>query len=123
LTSIASAPFGSARTESNCRRHCAEGNNRPSRAVRRQQKRSLALSMQGWARQDSNLGPRDYESPALTAELQARCALRANIQHPTFNVQFSLDEQGWQPWQPVGFRLISIRRLVDVSPLCDRRTG
>ena len=25
-----------------------------------------------WARQDSNLGPRDYESPALTAELQAR---------------------------------------------------
>jgi hypothetical protein len=25
----------------------------------------------GWARQDSNLGPRDYESPALTAELQA----------------------------------------------------
>ena len=28
-----------------------------------------------WARQDSNLGPRDYESPALTAELQAQCAL------------------------------------------------
>ena len=27
---------------------------------------------EGWARQDSNLGPRDYESPALTAELQAR---------------------------------------------------
>ena len=26
----------------------------------------------GWARQDSNLGPRDYESPALTAELQAQ---------------------------------------------------
>src|SRR5579884_195644 len=25
-----------------------------------------------WACQDSNLGPRDYESPALTAELQAR---------------------------------------------------
>ena len=25
-----------------------------------------------WARQDSNLGPRDYESPALTAELQAQ---------------------------------------------------
>ena len=23
----------------------------------------------GWAHQDSNLGPRDYESPALTAEL------------------------------------------------------
>jgi hypothetical protein len=27
--------------------------------------------VRGWARQDSNLGPRDYESPALTAELQA----------------------------------------------------
>jgi hypothetical protein len=31
------------------------------------------LSFEGWARQDSNLGPRDYESPALTAELQAHC--------------------------------------------------
>ena len=31
-----------------------------------------ALQSEGWARQDSNLGPRDYESPALTAELQAR---------------------------------------------------
>ena len=29
----------------------------------------------GWARQDSNLGPRDYESPALTAELQAHLCL------------------------------------------------
>ena len=28
-------------------------------------------SFRGWARQDSNLGPRDYESPALTAELRA----------------------------------------------------
>ena len=26
-------------------------------------------SFRGWAHQDSNLGPRDYESPALTAEL------------------------------------------------------
>jgi hypothetical protein len=25
-----------------------------------------------WARQDSNLGPTDYESAALTAELRAR---------------------------------------------------
>jgi hypothetical protein len=33
---------------------------------------SAALQSEGWARQDSNLGPRDYESPALTAELQAR---------------------------------------------------
>jgi hypothetical protein len=27
-----------------------------------------------WARQDSNLGPTDYESAALTTELQARPA-------------------------------------------------
>ena len=26
-------------------------------------------SFRSWAHQDSNLGPRDYESPALTAEL------------------------------------------------------
>jgi hypothetical protein len=34
-----------------------------------------------WARQDSNLGPRDYESPALTAELQAHVVhtLKHNI--------------------------------------------
>jgi hypothetical protein len=32
-----------------------------------------------WARQDSNLGPRDYESPALTAELQAR--MREKVKH------------------------------------------
>ncbi len=31
----------------------------------------LRVERQRWARQDSNLGPRDYESPALTAELQA----------------------------------------------------
>src|SRR4030095_5869093 len=34
-----------------------------------------------WARQDSNLGPRDYESPALTAELQARDAIQLNHKH------------------------------------------
>ena len=34
--------------------------------------RVAARKPSGWARQDSNLGPRDYESPALTAELQAR---------------------------------------------------
>ncbi len=33
---------------------------------------SASAETRGWARQDSNLGPRDYESPALTAELQAR---------------------------------------------------
>jgi len=30
-----------------------------------------------WARQDSNLGPRDYESPALTAELQAHLTMKS----------------------------------------------
>jgi secondary thiamine-phosphate synthase enzyme len=30
------------------------------------------VEVSGWARQDSNLGPTDYESAALTAELRAR---------------------------------------------------
>jgi hypothetical protein len=30
------------------------------------------LRIEWWARQDLNLGPTDYESAALTAELQAR---------------------------------------------------
>ena len=33
---------------------------------------ALLAKSEGWAHQDSNLGPRDYESPALTAELQAQ---------------------------------------------------
>jgi hypothetical protein len=32
-------------------------------------RRGSPESFRGWAHQDSNLGPRDYESPALTAEL------------------------------------------------------
>ena len=32
----------------------------------------MDLSAEWWARRDLNPGPRDYESPALTAELQAR---------------------------------------------------
>src|SRR6266550_6941275 len=35
-----------------------------------------------WARQDSNLGPRDYESPALTAELQAHIPTEGSV-YPT----------------------------------------
>ena len=35
---------------------------------------------QWWARWDSNPRPRDYESPALTTELQARC-LYESIKH------------------------------------------
>jgi hypothetical protein len=38
-----------------------------------------ALQSEGWARLDSNQGPRDYESPALTAELQARTRFELNI--------------------------------------------
>jgi hypothetical protein len=38
-----------------------------------------ALQSEGWARQDSNLGPRDYESPALTAELQARLLMKNGV--------------------------------------------
>jgi hypothetical protein len=39
-------------------------------------------SFRGWARQDSNLGPRDYESPALTAELQARMIVEVKHSKP-----------------------------------------
>jgi hypothetical protein len=38
-----------------------------------------ALQSEGWARQDSNLGPRDYESPALTAELQAHSPIKIHV--------------------------------------------
>ena len=34
------------------------------------------LQSEGWARLDSNQGPRDYESPALTAELQAHLPMK-----------------------------------------------
>src|SRR4029453_10909547 len=38
-----------------------------------------------WARQDSNLGPRDYESPALTAELQAHLYMKNGVSCKTQN--------------------------------------
>jgi hypothetical protein len=41
----------------------------------------FSLRPEKWARQDSNLGPRDYESPALTAELQAH--LNYRVKHNT----------------------------------------
>jgi hypothetical protein len=40
------------------------------------------IDLLGWARQDSNLGPRDYESPALTAELQARSDYKVKHSKP-----------------------------------------
>ena len=47
------------------------------------------LLLNNWARQDSNLGPRDYESPALTAELQAHLPMKTA---DSGNVsQFSID--------------------------------
>src|SRR6266446_832074 len=42
-----------------------------------------------WARQDSNLGPRDYESPALTAELQALLPMK--IANPARASKFYVD--------------------------------
>ena len=33
---------------------------------------TAGAGLEWWARRDSNPGPRDYESPALTAELRAR---------------------------------------------------
>src|SRR2546430_3210117 len=38
-------------------------------------RRDSPESFWGWARQDLNPGPREYEVPALTAELQARPVL------------------------------------------------
>ena len=35
------------------------------------EEKKLTLKNKWWARQDLNLGPTDYESAALTAELQA----------------------------------------------------
>jgi hypothetical protein len=57
-----------------------------------------ALRSEVWARQDSNLGPRDYESPALTAELQARInhafkhsiSLLTNLESEAQQVNFGL---------------------------------
>ena len=40
-----------------------------------------------WARQDSNLGPRDYESPALTAELQAQAVEEQDLMTKVSNRQ------------------------------------
>ena len=38
--------------------------------------------MDWWARQDLNLGPTDYESAALTAELRAPCCYNVNkVEH------------------------------------------
>jgi hypothetical protein len=68
----------------------AEAHSMPALTERRY--RSLVFAFrcaasEGWARQDSNLGPRDYESPALTAELQARlflekCIVFGNVANP-----------------------------------------
>ena len=52
-------------------------------SLRRGSLRFLAARQsEGWARQDSNLGPRDYESPALTAELQARVFMEVKHSQP-----------------------------------------
>ena len=38
-----------------------------------QKMQEAVLTQKWWARQDLNLGPTDYESAALTAELRAPC--------------------------------------------------
>jgi hypothetical protein len=63
------------------------GASRPNSAIRNPKLKCLPTLSSGatvyalvnnasvdWARLDSNQGPRDYESPALTAELQAPIA-------------------------------------------------
>jgi hypothetical protein len=47
-----------------------------------------------WARQDSNLGPRDYESPALTAELQARMIVEVKHSKPLVTNPESISAAG-----------------------------
>src|SRR5581483_10863866 len=59
----------------------AEGLPVVARPQRQQPQASMAQGR--WARQDSNLGPRDYESPALTAELRARAFNLSCIQRLT----------------------------------------
>ena len=53
--------------------------------------------MQGWARQDSNLGPRDYESPALTAELQARAIAHSTILYRFRGLLFTASKGPFDP--------------------------
>jgi hypothetical protein len=57
-----------------------------------------------WARQDLNLGPTDYESAALTAELQARtCNYK-----PKRNLLHHRDTQFWSfnYWVQIGSSIL-----------------
>jgi hypothetical protein len=67
----------------------------------------MQLERQWWARKDSNLGPTDYESAALTAELRARSGgnilPRKEIPHVT---RFSSAElRPTNPRSVLGFEL------------------
>jgi hypothetical protein len=64
----------------------------PASAVRRRKPRLQLLSR--WARQDSNLGPTDYESAALTAELRAPRRLKGNSA-PRGRLGFTRPGAGW----------------------------
>src|ERR1017187_7594938 len=59
-----------------------------------------------WARRDSNPQPRDYESPALTVELQARsfCAALQKTQH-TYLPLAAEYRRVFSVTQPMGNRL------------------
>jgi hypothetical protein len=50
-----------------------------------------------WARQDLNLGPTDYESAALTAELRAPPLLLKILQEKDFVQRFSLSQPARWP--------------------------
>ena len=59
--------------------------------VARHQKTAMSGGLDAWARRDSNPQPRDYESLALTVELQARitivraAAVRSNVGRKTIS--------------------------------------
>ena len=57
-------------------------------------RRDSSENFRGWARQDSNLGPRDYESPALTAELQARMIVEVKHSKPLVTNPESISAAG-----------------------------
>ncbi len=83
--------------------------------------------MGGWARQDSNLGPRDYESPALTAELQARIDRGLNhsiSRQPTLKpwkvirLKFRIADCGLRTWDGSVIRgILSIIEIALLSAL------
>src|SRR4026209_1130739 len=61
-----------------------------------------------WARQDSNLGPTDYEPAALTAELRAR----TGYVRPSRNAFSLRDLDGWAPFRSAFASICRMRSRV-----------